>query len=90
MCALVLCGVISESRCVCRKRKVVIDSLRTMNIGDMIVFVGEELGNSVCCRSCVIATDRNEKFDVVVFEKIEIETFFEVFIGWFETAHFEV
>ena len=31
-----------------------------------------------------------EKFDVVVFEKIEIETFFEVFVSRFETAHFEV
>ena len=90
MRSLILCRVVSESRSVVRKRKVIVDSLRTMDVGDRIVLCSEELGDPVGGRSCIIASDSHEKLDVIFLEEIEIEILLEILVGRFEPAHLEV
>ena len=75
---------------VCRKRKVIVNGLRAMDVRDMIILGCEEFGNSICSRSRVVTTDGHEKLDVVVFEEVEVEVLFEILVSRLETAHFEI
>ena len=90
MRTLVLCRVVAESRGVVRKRKVVIDGLRAVDVCNRIVLCCKELGNPVCRRSRVVTAHSHEKLDVVLFEKVEVEVFLEIFVGRLETAHLKV
>ena len=90
MSSFVLGGVESEGRIIVRKRKVVVDCLRDVNVGDRVLLCLEELGDSVCSGSGIIATYGNQKFDVVLGEKFEVEVVLKIGVGWLETAHLKI
>ena len=90
VCALILRRIVAESRSIGRERKVVVDGLRAVDVGDRIVLCSQEFGNPVCSGSCVVAAYGNEKLDVVVLEEVKVEILFEILVSRLETAHFEV
>jgi hypothetical protein len=76
----VLCRVISECRSIGRKRKVVIDSLRAVDVRDRISLRCQELRDTVCSRSCIVTTDSHEKLDIIVLEEVKVEVFFKILV----------
>ena len=71
------------------QRQVVVDGFGHMNVGNGIMLALEELGNAVCRRGRIVATYGDKQLDIVVGEQLKVETFLEILIGRFETAHFQ-
>ena len=90
MCALILGRIVSESRSIVRKRKVVVDSLRAVDIGDRIMLGCEELGNPVGSGGSIVAADCHKKLYVVVLEQVKVEILLEILVSRLEPAHFEI
>ncbi len=88
-CALVLGRLVAERRRALRKRQVVVDGLRHVDVGDGVFLGLEELGDTVGGRSRVVAADGHQQFDVVVGEELEVEIVVEIRILGFETAHLQ-
>ncbi len=87
--AFVLGRFVAERRRALRKRQVVVDGLRHVDVGDGVFLALKELGDAVGRRSGVVAADRDEQLDVVVGEELEVEIVLEVRILGLETAHLE-
>ena len=81
--------LVAERRRALRKRQVVVDGLRHVDVGNGVFLGLQELGDAVRGRSRVVAADRHEQFDVVVGEELEVEVVFEIRILGFETAHLQ-
>ena len=90
MSSLILGGIVSESRSIGRKRKIVVDSLRAMDVCDMISFGLKEFGNSVCGRCCIITTYGNKQLDIVFLEEVKVEIFLKIFVCRLEPAHLKI
>ena len=77
--------IITESRAALRQRKIVVDGLRHMNVLNMHVVLHQELGDTVCCRGGVIATDCHQKVHIVFHEEINVK----LLVFRFVTAHLQ-
>ncbi len=86
---LVFSRFVTESRCTVRKREVIVDGLRNVDIGNRIPFRFEELGNAVGRRSRIVTAHGHQQLDIVIGEEFQIEVVFEIGILRFETAHLE-
>ena len=86
---LVLGRLIAEGRRTLRQRKVVVDGLGNVDVGDGIFLGLEELGDAVGRRSGIVAADGHEQFDVVLGEEGQVEVLLEVLVGGLESAHLQ-
>ena len=82
-------AVVAEGGAAVGEREVVVDGLGDVDVGNGIVLVGQELGDTVGCRSGIVATNGDKELNLVVGEELEVETLLEVLGSGFEAAHFQ-
>ena len=73
-----------------RQRKVVINRLRNVDVADSIARGLKELGDPVGCGGGVVSTHGDEKLNIVVLEKGQVEILLEILVSRLEAAHLEV
>ncbi len=87
--ALSLGAVVAEGGGAVGERQVVVDGFGHVDVGNGVVFALQELCNAVGGGGGVVATHGHQQFHLVVGEERQVETFLEVLVSGFESAHLQ-